>query len=271
MSNSEVVPVSGELVQATPLMPVNVEAAQAAMAAYQDLTARLLTADDWIGRPGAPESFVKRSGWQKVSTFYGVSTEIVERTVERDEDGRPTRAYVLARATARDGRRADGDGACGVNEPRFTNARGRQKLEHDLPATAATRATNRAISNLVGFGAVSAEEVDADVRANPDYPPAPGEPKAPAWATTIDDDAGGRFVDNLESILFAANVAEPGAAAFGTGRSLAAFCDGVVPAAVARLAKLLADAIKPTAPPVPPLDEETEQTAAAPDIPPQEG
>ena len=265
MSNSEVVPVSGELVQTTPLMPVNVEAAQAAMAAYQDLTARLLTADDWIGRPGAPESFVKRSGWQKVSTFYGVSTELVERTVDRDDDGRPTRAYVLARATARDGRHADGDGACGVNEPRFRSSGGRQKLEHDLPATAATRATNRAISNLVGFGAVSAEEVDADVRAGGGPAPA----VLPAWAEGIDDDAGGRFVDNLESILFAANHAEPGAAGFEAGRSLAAFCDGVIPVAAARLAKLLADAAKPTAPPVPELDDEP--AAAAPDIPPQEG
>ena len=266
MSNSEVVPVSGELVQATPLMPVNVEAAQAAMAAYQDLTARLLTADDWIGRPGAPESFVKRSGWQKVSTFYGVSTELLERTVERDDDGRPVRAYVLARATARDGRHADGDGACGVNEPRFRSASGRQKLEHDLPATAATRATNRAISNLVGFGAVSAEEVDADVRAGGSSPA-----EAPDWAQGVDDDAGGRFVDNLETILFHGQIAEPGAAAFEVGRATAAFCDGVIPVAAARLAKLLADAIKPTAPPVPPLDEETEQAAAAPDVPPQEG
>ena len=264
MNSSEVVPGSAELVRTAPLLPMDAEQATAAMEAYQDLTRRLLTPADWIGRPGEPESFVRRSGWSKVATFYGVSTEILERSIERDDEGRPVRAYVLVRAVAQNGRHADGDGACGANEPRFRSSSGRQKIEHDLGATAATRATNRAISNLVGFGEVSAEEVDADVRAG-------AEPDAsPDWAHGIDEDAGGRFVDNLETILFAtADVHEPGVAAFEVGRSLAAFCDGVIPVAAARLAKLLADAVKPTAPGVPELDDEP--AAAAPDVPPQEG
>jgi len=264
MTTNDLEPVRGELVQATPLMPVNVEAARAAMAAYQHLTAELLTAEDWIGRPGAPESFVKRSGWSKIANFYSVTTEILERIVERDDEGRPVRAYVLVRATAQNGRYADGDGGCATNEPRFRSSSGRQKIEHDLPATAATRATNRAISNLVGFGAVSAEEVDTDVRAG-----ANAEDPVPHWATGITDDAGERFADNLEAILFAGQVDEPGARAFEVGRSLAAFCDGTIPVAAARLAKLLADAAKPTAPPVPEPDDEL--AAAAPDVPPQEG
>jgi hypothetical protein len=96
-------------------------------------------------------------GWSKLATFYGASTEIMELTVERDDDGQPIRARAVVRATAANGRHADGDGACAINEPRFRAPSGRQKAEHDLPATAVTRATNRSVSNLIGFGSVSAE------------------------------------------------------------------------------------------------------------------
>jgi hypothetical protein len=64
------------------------------------------------------------------------------------------------RAIAHNGQYMDGFGACSTNESRFASAGGRQKLENDLRTTAATRATNRAISDLVGFGQVSAEEAD---------------------------------------------------------------------------------------------------------------
>jgi hypothetical protein len=71
------------------------------------------------------------------------------------------------RATAANGRHADGDGACAINEPRFRTPSGRQKAEHDLPATAVTRATNRSVSNLIGFGSVSAEEVEPEEAPRP--------------------------------------------------------------------------------------------------------
>ena len=266
MTSNDLEPVHGEIVRTAPLMPMALDDAARAMTAYQDLTRSVLDAADWIGRPGEPESFVKRSGWQKLATFYGVSTELFEQSLER-VDGELTRASARVRAIARDGRYADGGGACGRNEPRFRSSSGRQKIEHDLPATAETRATNRAISNLIGFGAVSAEEVDADVRAGKSSE-TPND--LPDWAAAIDDDAGERFANRLEAILGAAGVLEPAAAAFGVGRSTAAFCDGVIPAAVARLVALLEQATVPqTGPPVPPL--ETEQAAAAPDVPPQEG
>jgi hypothetical protein len=55
---------------------------------------------------------------------------------------------------------SDADGYCSADESRFKNAKGRQKIENDLRATATTRAKNRAISDLVGMGEVSAEEVE---------------------------------------------------------------------------------------------------------------
>jgi hypothetical protein len=149
-----------EIVHVEPLLPMSPEAAEEAMTSYQELTRRVLTPDDWQGQPGKPGSFVKRRGWAKLATFYGVSTELVGPTrIERGAEGELLRAYATARATHPNGRHADGDGACSITEPRFASDKGRLKVEHDLPATAVTRAVNRAISNLIGFGQVSAEEV----------------------------------------------------------------------------------------------------------------
>jgi hypothetical protein len=87
---------------------------------------------------------------------------------------------VVARATHPSGRHADGDGTCASNEKRFR--KGDQRMEHNLTATAATRAVNRAVSNLVAFGAVSAEEAEGTVGAGG---PA-AAPPTPGWAAPVD-------------------------------------------------------------------------------------
>ena len=238
------------------------------MGAYQELTRSVLDARR-LDRPARRARDVSSNapGWQKLATFYGVRTELVGEALERDGEGNLTRAAARVRAIARDGRHAEGGGACGRNEPRFRSSSGRQKIEHDLPATAETRATNRAISNLIGFGAVSAEEVDADVRAGKSS----GEPDLPDWAQDIPDDAVDRVGDNLEAILTPPAYADPAADARSTiGNAIATYCDGTFPTAAARLAALLAQAIPRPAPGVPDLDAE-EAAAAAPDVPPQEG
>lgn len=284
MTSTDLEPVTGEIERISPLLPMAADDAARAMAAYQELCAAVLVADDWIGAPGEPESFVKRSGWDKLATFYGASVELVGDTIlERDADGHLIRAAARARAIdPRTGRRRDGGGACGRNEPRFAGHRGRQKIEHDLPATAETRATNRAIANLIGFGAVSAEEVDADVRAG-------GGPDLPDWATDIPDAAVERLGDNLAAILDAVGAPEPEAGALNLGSTITTYCDGVFPAACARLARLLAQAIPaasatdadaepgeaPAAAAVddpqtaPPEPDDDVAAAGAPDIPPE--
>ncbi len=151
-----------ELVHVEPLLPMSPEQAQSAMAQYQELTRKVLVGEDWQGSAGKPNSFVKRRGYAKLATFYGISTELRTLDIDRDGDGMILRARVIARATHPNGRFAEGDGACSTLEKRFQSPGGRQKIEHDLPATAATRAVNRAISNLIGFGEVSAEETEGD-------------------------------------------------------------------------------------------------------------
>jgi hypothetical protein len=149
---------STDLVHVEPLLPMEPDQARAAMAKYQELTGAMLRSEDWQQIPGG--RFVKRSGFQKIASGYGVSTEIISEHVDRGDDGAPIRASAVVRATHPSGRFADGSGRCAVTESRFATAKGRAKAEHDIAATAVTRATNRAISNLVGFGQVSAEEAD---------------------------------------------------------------------------------------------------------------
>jgi hypothetical protein len=144
-----------ELVLRDPDLP-DVATARAAMARYQELCEAVLEPTDWQAA-GDDRRFVKKSGWTKLAKAYGVSIAFVRETdLERDHDGRLVRASARVRATAPDGRSWESGGAAALGERRHT------KPEHDLPSTAETRAANRAISNLIGFGEVSAEEVDAD-------------------------------------------------------------------------------------------------------------
>ena len=124
-----------------------------AMNDYQELCQSLLNDSDWQMIQG--KRFPKRSAWRKLAVAYGVSFEIRDRQLLWDDDGALKAAEFVIRATAPNGRFADGWGACSVAE---RNA-GR-KAVHDIPATAETRAKNRAAADLFGMGEVSAEEID---------------------------------------------------------------------------------------------------------------
>lgn len=141
------------------IRPLDTEELALSFKAYQDLLPKLLTGTDWQDA-GRGQRFVKKSGWRKIATAFDLDVFLISDEVERDDAGTPLRARVIARAVAPSGRSMDGDGYCSVDEPRFEKASARQKLENDLRGTATTRAKNRAIADLVGMGAVSAEETD---------------------------------------------------------------------------------------------------------------
>lgn len=164
---------------------------------YQDLLPKLLKSSDYQSagrdRDGNERKFVKKSGWRKIATAFDLDVQIIQSTVERDDQGQPARAEVWARAIAPSGRSMDGDGYCSVDEERFGKAgdadwkiaKARAKLENDLRATATTRAMNRAISGLVGMGEVSAEEVDASSPTNVHTLPAWAEPASEALTGNV--------------------------------------------------------------------------------------
>lgn len=152
---------------------------------YQQLTQRLLTDDDyqpirqWNPRTKQQETkkFPKRSAWRKLAVAFGVTFEIVSRDKDRDDKGRIINADFVVRATAPNGRFSDGWGNCDRYErccqqgctKKHTHCpsdcdgvRHFSHAEHDIPATAETRAKNRAAADLFGMGQVSAEEIVGD-------------------------------------------------------------------------------------------------------------
>jgi hypothetical protein len=99
--------------------------------------------------------FRKKSYWRAVAVAFSLEVVCVkEERITLDKDW----GYLVTyRAGAANGRGANGDGACMASEKK-----GAQATLHNVRSHAHTRAYNRAVSNLVGFGEVSAEEVDRD-------------------------------------------------------------------------------------------------------------
>jgi len=89
----------------------------------------------------------------KLTRFFNLSVEIRERWREDHDDGTFT-WHIISRAIAPNGVYRDGDGHCHSGERKFSH------IQHDVFATAVTRSKNRAVLELVGFGEVSAEEIE---------------------------------------------------------------------------------------------------------------
>ena len=71
--------------------------------------------------------------------------------------GRVREAYYCVRASLPNGRSVESDALCSRSE------KGKDKVsDHTIMSTAKTRATNRAIAELIGAGEVSAEEMSAE-------------------------------------------------------------------------------------------------------------
>ena len=104
-----------------------------------------------------------KSGVRKIQFALNISTEIIKDDVWKDEEGQWIAKYIV-KASAISGRFATSVGVCEQFE------KGRARTRHDTEATAQTRATSRAILDLVGFGAVGASEIDdsLDVSGNSD-------------------------------------------------------------------------------------------------------
>lgn len=138
--------------------------------------------------------FITKSGWRKIATAFNISVETTEEN--RSQQNGIVQWRVKAKAIAPNNVSATGIGMAASNESNFMDfltkdldqtsvevaenygedvddvlvvddcyralKDPKEVDEHDIFATAATRAKNRAISDLVGGGEVSAEELDAD-------------------------------------------------------------------------------------------------------------
>ena len=117
---------------------------------FIELKSKLLDKQDYQSISG--KNFIKKSGWRKLAQVFNISDSIIEAKRTDRED----KSYVwefTVRATAPNGRSTIGIGSCDSKERNFAHS------EHDVKSTAHTRAKSRAISDMIGGGEVSAEEV----------------------------------------------------------------------------------------------------------------
>ena len=181
-----------------PLQTVDVDAAKDFMNNYQELVEALLDDSDYqpIQTQQGIKKSKKKSAWRKLATAFNISDEVLEKEIIRDECHRIISARYEVKATLPNGRHGVGTGSASIydkiskkdtKEPtpfqlrqRFTNA------EHDVISTAHTRAKSRAISDLIGAGEVSAEELSGmSVKPSKPVKPSKGpkpknmKPKAP--------------------------------------------------------------------------------------------
>jgi hypothetical protein len=101
-------------------------------------------------------TYVKRSGWRKMAAAFAISDRTISKEREDLGDGQFLWRIEVEAFHPRSGRSMTGVAVCSSKERKFAHP------EHDVFAIAHTRAINRSISDLVGLGEVSAEEIEAD-------------------------------------------------------------------------------------------------------------
>lgn len=170
MSENEIVAVEDSTAPSLPNQfdIVDIEYAAAAQKNFNDLVEALLDKSDYQTIQGVPKK--KKSAWRKLARAFNISDDIIEENIIREEDHQIISAWFVVKATLPNGRSGVGVGDCSIFDKinkkdtempsnfelrkRFNNA------EHDVITTAHTRAKSRAISDLVGGGEVSAEELE---------------------------------------------------------------------------------------------------------------
>jgi hypothetical protein len=170
--------VATALVPFEPLMP-NVEKAVASMRLFQRLKSDLLDDEDvvMIGK----KKYIKRSGWRKIALSFGISTKIVSVEKETLEKG-DIRISVKAEAIAPNGRVCEEIASCSSSEVTKSNM---DPTLHNIETKAATRAINRAISDLVGGGEVSAEEIQGTTTTTESPVPSSQGPASPGSGSDL--------------------------------------------------------------------------------------
>lgn len=142
------------------IMPAGtVDQALEAFNQYQELKKKLGNNEDFqaIKTKEGVKYHPKKSFVRKVQRFFNVSCEIIQDEPLTDpKTGRIIAWLAKARAVhLATGAYQEADGSCGLDEKAA-----KQQTIHNIRAHAITRAKNRAILDLVGFGEVSAEELN---------------------------------------------------------------------------------------------------------------
>ena len=147
-----------DIVEREPLVsPADPKRVLEVMRRFEEFKKKALTPNDYVvleTREGK-RPYIKKSGWMKYALACQLSLEKRDERVDELPNGKVY--FFTFRAVAPNGRFADAVGSASTTERQFTHP------EHDVRALAQTRACNRAISNLVAGGEVSAEEMLSEI------------------------------------------------------------------------------------------------------------
>ena len=241
-----------------------------ALIAYKELQRELDKAmpDQIMDLEG--KAFRKKGYWRAVRKAFGLNVRVISERREvagKFEDGRENFGYVVScEAVDPYGQVAPGDGSCYAVEkarrfkcphlqegsrtrtvhwphdtcPDFDpdyswRTQPAQATEHNIRSHAHTRAFNRAVSNLVGFGEVSAEEVEDD--------PQHTEPATPTRQRTAS--AAGDTVTTVKQVIDR-DGKKPHQIIFADGRKGGTFDDKLAMAAKDAMETKPPQKVKPT-------------------------
>lgn len=119
---------------------------------YQDLKAKLLTSDDIVKING--KEYIKKSGRTKFEVAFNLSTRILEERKEVNPQDPTKFAYhYTVECKADNGRVIQEVGSC-------DNTEKPNVAEHVIRSMAKTRATSRAVFEMIGAGDMAAEEAE---------------------------------------------------------------------------------------------------------------
>jgi hypothetical protein len=162
---------------------------------------------------GSGKFFRKKAYWLAIAQGFQLRVELVKEQrvppVGKDEDGDFGHVITCRATDPRTGRFSDGDGTCYASEKSQKRA-GIGATEHNVRAHAVTRAKSRAISSLVGFGEVSAEEIQwSEEQTRPQAPPVP-EPQRRIVQPVLETDEPKvvTAVSGMDAVKAAADKAE---------------------------------------------------------------
>jgi hypothetical protein len=139
--------------------PMDIDRLAEAFKKFEDFKKRLLTEDDSVKIGN--KLFLKKSAWRKWALACSVSDEI--RSEERiPTEGRDAKDGFMYRITVRAYHIPTGRSSTGVAVASSNEKTKWAHEEHDVFSLCHTRAKSRAISDLVGGGELSAEELQAE-------------------------------------------------------------------------------------------------------------
>lgn len=104
--------------------------------------------------------FIKKSGYYKLKRAFNITLEIKDYEILKNDNNRITSAWFLVEGKLPNGEVTEAIGGCERSEKGG-------KTTNDIVATAHTRANLRAISQLIDFGKVSADEISSVEEVKP--------------------------------------------------------------------------------------------------------